>query len=78
MAVDCWSDRDVESSVNPKKLTYEFTEEIKRIVMANQTSATDLETLAFGGRTFVPPGDEEDPPVFHYNCPVQYLYESRP
>lgn len=76
--VDCWSDRDVESSVNPKKLTFEFTEEIRRIVKANQTNATDLRLIAYGGRNFVPPGGDEDPPTFHYNVPVQYGYRSRP
>lgn len=76
--VDCWSDREVESGVNPKQLTFEFTEEVKRIVKANQHSATDLRVIAYGGRTFVPPDSDENPPVFHYNVPVGYLYEERP
>lgn len=78
VSVDCWSDRDVEDSVNPKKLTFEFTEEIKRIVTANQHAATDLRIINYGGRTFVPPDPDESPPVFHYAVPVGYLYESRP
>lgn len=76
--VDCWSDRDVEGGVNPKKLTYEFTEEVKRIVDANRLTATDLRLIAYLGRAFVPPGSEEHPPAFRYNCPINYLYESRP
>lgn len=76
--VDCWSDRESESGVNPKKLTFEFTEEIKRIVKGDITTATDLRVINYGGRRFVPPDPSENPPVFHYNVPVGYIYEERP
>lgn len=77
VAVNCWSDREVESSVNPKKLTFEFTEEVKRIVKNNTLSATDLRYISYGGRNFRPDG-RADPTVFRYRVPVKYFYHERP
>lgn len=75
--VNCWSDREVESSVNPKKLTYEFSEEVKRIVKANTLSATDLDFIGYDGRSFLV-DPEANPTVFRYQVTIQYGYQNRP
>lgn len=76
--VNCFSDRDVESSVNPKKLTWEFSEEIIRIVLDNQLSATDLRLIAPFTKIENAPDSDSDPAEFHYVQPVGYVREVSP
>lgn len=78
LQVDCWCDSEVEPDEGAKKVSYELAEEVTRIVMANQHSATDLRLISPGRRTFVPPDPDESPPVMHNNVSVQYIYEDRP
>ena len=73
IAVGCWSNREVEPRVNPKKLTYEMSEEVRRIVHANVNSATDLETIGYNGRMFLVDEDSEGV-WFRYQVTVWYTY----
>lgn len=77
LAVNCWSDREVESGANPKKLTYEMSEEVARIVKGNIYNATDLRYIGYGGRRQVVDQDAE-PVVFRYEVRVAYGYQRRP
>jgi len=75
--VNCWSSREVEANVNPKKLVHEFSEEVKRIVKANTTLATDLRFIGYnGGRLIV--DQEAEPAVFRIQMIIWYVYEERP
>lgn len=74
--VDCWSNREWEST-NPKKLTFEFSEEVKRIVKDNVLSATDLRYIGWSGRRFVV-DPEMEKTLFRYTCEVDYLYREAP
>lgn len=77
MQVNCWSSREVEVDVNPKKLTFEFSEEVKRIIKANTLTVTDLRFVSYDGRrSMVEPRAE--PAVFRYRVRVRYGYEERP
>lgn len=76
IAADCWSDREV-SSVNPKTVIFELTEEVKRIIKANTFNATDLRYVVWRGRREIPPANEPDP-TFHYATRIWYQYEERP
>lgn len=73
--VNCWSDREVESSVNPKSLVHDFFEEVRRIVNANLTDVTDLRYIGIGTRNFLVDTDAE-PTTFRYSVRVEYLYRS--
>jgi len=75
--IDCWSSREMESSVNPKQLTFEFSEEVKRILKGNLTSATDLRYIGYQGRRFMTDPDAE-PVVFRYSVTAWYVYQERP
>lgn len=75
--VICWSDREM-SSVNPKKLTWEMSEEVKRITKANLLSiGNGLEWVSWMGREErVDAGME--PPLFRYDNELNYYYFDRP
>lgn len=73
--VNCWSDREVESSVNPKKLCHQFFEEVRRIVNNNTLTATDLRYIAIGNREFLVDTDAE-PATFRYSIEIEYIYRS--
>lgn len=74
--VNCWSTRDA-ASINPKQLVFEFSEEVKRIVLANVTGATDLIWISWLGRLDQPDPDVT-PTVFRYLCQVAYGYYAAP
>lgn len=74
---NCWSSWNWESDVNPKKLTFEFAEEVERIVTNNQLSAADLQYIGYGGRRFLV-DENVEPTVFRYDVTVEYFYENRP
>lgn len=78
VSIDCWSDREVEDDVNPKTVTFNFSEEVKRIIKNNTLSATDLTYLVYNGRDEVPPDGDEATPTFHYQVRAWYQYEERP
>lgn len=70
MMVDCWTTREA-SSVNPKQLTFEFKEEIKRIIQANYGVVTDLDWIAWlGGPELV--DDKQSPVVYRLAGTVRY------
>lgn len=71
--VNCWSSRELESSVNPKKLIHEFYEEVRRLINLNTTSLTDLRYVAVGAREFIV-DTEAEPAVFRYRTEIEYLY----
>lgn len=74
--VGCWSTRDA-SSVNPKQLTVEMSEEVDRIVTANRFGNTDLAWLEWRGREeFV--DSRAEPTLYRYDCEVAYQLERRP
>lgn len=73
--VGCWSSREVESSVNPKKLIHEMFEEVRRIINSNLTSATDLRFVGIGTRNFIV-DTEAEPALFRYAIEVEYVYRS--
>ena len=74
--VSCWSNREAEKVVNPKKLIYEFSEEVRRILKANVTNATDLQYIGYMGRRMIV--EEESESVwFRYMIPVWYVYHER-
>lgn len=74
--VGLWSDYSV-ADVNPKKLTWEFREEVMRIVQANQTTVTDLRYVA-GGQHRLIVETEKTPAVYHRIQEVVYGYAERP
>ena len=71
--VNVWSTRDDSSSVNPKQLTFEMSEEVKRIVRANYLSATDLDFISWGGR-LERVDTNQSPTSYRYLCQVTYGY----
>lgn len=77
LKVNCWSNREAEGRVNPKKLTYEFSEEVKRILKANVTGATDLRYIGYMGRT-LRVEEESESVWFRYDISVWYVYCERP
>lgn len=74
LQVDCWSDRNA-TTVNPKKLTFEFSDEVKRIIDENHDQATDLRYVTFLGRQERPDASET-PTLYRYICTVGYDYFS--
>jgi hypothetical protein len=78
VSIEAFSDREV-SDVNPKTLTFEFTEEVKSIVKNHALTATDLRYLSYNGRRELPPENSSEPiPTFHYTMRAWYQYEERP
>lgn len=77
VSVDCWSDREV-ADPNPKTLTFEFTEEVKRILKNHLLDAQDLRFLVYHGRREIPPESDDPTPTFHYAVRAWYQYEERP
>lgn len=76
--VVCWAHQDMYDGVNAKTLTYEFSEEVKRIIKANLfPSDPDIEWLSWAGRVERVDVDAE-PPLFRYDCEVRYFYFDRP
>lgn len=76
--VGCWAVRDEDGhNVNPKKLTYEFKEEIRRILMANAQGAGSLNRIALMRDTLVV-DQEATPTLYHRVCEVGYGYIVEP
>lgn len=79
MTVGVWSHVDDNSNINPKQLTFEMSEEVKRIVKANMLpniGTTGLQWLSWIGRRRVVDTSEE-PILFRYENTVSCMYEDR-
>lgn len=75
--IGCFSDREV-ADVNPKTVTFNLTEEVKRILKNHLLDATDLRYLVYHGRREVPPDTDEPTPTFQYTVRAWYQYAERP
>lgn len=75
--VNCWSDREVESGVNPKKLVHEFKEEVRRIIHDKATAHEDYRFIGFSGADFLVE-TETEPTGFRIEITVQFGYAVRP
>lgn len=73
---NCWSSREL-SSTNPKKLCWEFSEEVRRIVDANRLTATDLDFIGFQDRNFIV-DTQSEPAIFRMQCFVQFGHKEMP
>ena len=85
--VDCWSDR-AASEANPKKLTREFAEEVRRVLLGTGTDlAEKLEGTKLDGTDLVwllprtppqerPPETDRSPTVFGYTVEAAYYYKT--
>lgn len=76
--VVCWAHQDMYDDVNAKMLTFEFSEEVKRVIKANLfPSDPSIEWLSFIG-----PVDrvdvDADPVLFRQDCEVRYMYFDYP
>lgn len=68
--VNVWANRD-SSDVNPKTLTYEFKEEVRRIVQSNREAISDFNYIGWNG--FVDRTDTNVTPVVYRKlCEVVY------
>jgi len=68
--VNVWANRD-SSSENPKKLTYEFKDEVRRIVQANKEAITGFNYIGWNGyldRT----DTNKTPVVYRKLCEIVY------
>ncbi len=62
---NCWAYRDEGgASPNPKQLTYDMAEEVRRIVLAGFESVTNLVYISVLSIDEVPPEQGSDPMVF--------------
>lgn len=76
--VVCWAHQDMYEGVNAKTLTFEFSEECKRIIKNNLfPSSVDVEWLSWIGRVERVDVDA-NPTLFRYDCEIDYLYFDRP
>lgn len=73
MTVGVWAHHDLPYSVNPKQLTFEMSEEVKRILDANVTSVSDFEWMTYVGK-FPVVDSNTTPTLFRYNCSIRYMY----
>ena len=71
--VDCWATRE-GTGVNPKDLTYNMSNEVRRIIEANMFSDSELELLTWLGMN-----EQVDtrvqPVVFRYNNSVRLMWK---
>lgn len=72
----CWAHHDMFDGVNPKTLTFEMSEEVRRILKANTFAITDLEWVSWVGRVKRVDVDAE-PTLFRQDCEVRYFYFDR-
>lgn len=77
LLVNCWAHRDDGSGVNPKQLTWEMSEEVERIILANFNQATDLDGISFGDR-IERIDDSVSPAVYRYECTIIFWYQKTP
>ena len=66
MFANCWAFRSegVGGSTNPKKIVYEMAKEVRRIILANFNTITNLTYVSVIGIGDVPPDDGTNPMVF--------------
>lgn len=68
--INVWANRD-SSDVNPKKLTYECKDEVRRIVQANKEAITGFNYIGWNG--FIDRTDTKTTPVTYRKlCEVVY------
>lgn len=73
VVVNCWSDWEVESGVNPKKLVFEFKEEVARIIQNNVTTRDDYRFIGYSGADFLVE-TEVEPTTYRYEATIRYGY----
>lgn len=63
--VHVWSHRGDSANVNPKELTWQMAEEVRRIVRANFHGPSDYTFVSYRGRQWQP-DRTQSPPVLRY------------
>lgn len=76
VVVGCYSHDNDGSNQNPRKLSYEMSEEVKRIIKVNMLPGGDMQVLSWLGRLELVDPDVEDV-LFWYDNTVSYIYIDR-
>lgn len=78
ISANCWASRSegVAGSQNPKLITYDMANEIRRIVLANAVLVTDLEYVSIITVNEIPPETDVSPLTFRKNVTVGYNWRT--
>ena len=75
--VNCWAYRDEGAGgANPKQVVYDMAEEIRRIVLANYNSVTNLDFVSILGISTVDPEANKTPMVFRKAVTVGFKWRT--
>lgn len=73
MVVSVWAHYELPYAINPKQLTFEMSEEVKRIIDANTITISDFEWLTWLSKSEIV-DNSLTPTLFRYNCMIRYMY----